>query len=166
MSHVSFSELKIWNDCPFKHKLAYIDGIKGFKGNEYTAFGTAIHDVCENVLLHPELESECRMHFDLSFITQLNLLKEQSVPLNNKMITDMKQQGPELSVLVLPAVRDHFEGYEVFSTEEKIYEDIEGFEDQYKFKGFIDLVSKNSRWKIPYYRLEKLLVGVGRKKKI
>jgi hypothetical protein len=54
----------------------------------------------------------------------------------------MKQQGSELSVLVLPAVRDHFEGYEVFSTEEKIYEDIEGFKDQYKFKGFIDLVLK------------------------
>ena len=28
------------------------------------------------------------------------------------------------------------------STEEEIYEDIEGYKDQYKFKGFIDLVLK------------------------
>ena len=144
MTHVSFSELKIWNDCPFKHKLTYIDGIKGFKGNEYTAFGTAIHDVCENVILHPELEAQSRMYFDLQFMTQLKLLEEQNISLNQKMIGEMKQQGPELSVLVLPAVRDHFEEYEVISTEEKIYEDIEGFENQYKFKGYIDLVLKTS----------------------
>ena len=47
--HISFSELKIWNECAFKHKLTYIDGLKGFKGNEHTAFGTAMHYVCENV---------------------------------------------------------------------------------------------------------------------
>ena len=142
MTHVSFSELKIWNDCPFKHKLLYIDRIEGFKGNEYTAFGTAIHDVYENVILHPELEAQSRMYFDLKFITQIKLLKERNISLNQKMVDEMKQQGSDLSVLALPAVRDHFEGYEVFSTEEEIYEDIEGFENQYKFKGFIDLVLK------------------------
>ena len=57
MSHVSFSSLKIWNECPFKHKLVYIDRIKGFTGNEFTAFGTAIHDVCEQSLLKEEKET-------------------------------------------------------------------------------------------------------------
>ena len=37
MPHISYSELKIWAECPFKHKLMYIDKIKGFIGNEYTA---------------------------------------------------------------------------------------------------------------------------------
>ena len=36
MSHISFSELKCWNDCAFKHKLMYIDRLKVFKGNEYS----------------------------------------------------------------------------------------------------------------------------------
>ena len=46
-SHISFSEMKIWDECPYKHKLVYKDKIKQFLGNEYTAFGTAIHHVCE-----------------------------------------------------------------------------------------------------------------------
>ena len=50
-SHISFSELKLWNECPFKHKLVYIDEVKKFLGNEYTAFGTAIHEVCEKSVL-------------------------------------------------------------------------------------------------------------------
>ena len=29
MKHVSYSEIKIWNECPYKHKLIYIDGIAG-----------------------------------------------------------------------------------------------------------------------------------------
>ena len=37
--HISYSELKMWADCPRKHKLVYIDKLKGFTGNEYTAFG-------------------------------------------------------------------------------------------------------------------------------
>ena len=44
----------------------------------------------------------------------------------------------------MPAVEDYFEDYEVFSTEEKIYEDIEDIKGDYKFKGYIDLVIKTS----------------------
>ena len=51
MSHVSFSEMKIWKECAWKHKLVYLDRLKGFEGNEYTAFGTAIHSTYEKVLL-------------------------------------------------------------------------------------------------------------------
>ena len=49
--HISYSELKVWAECPFKHKLMYIDKIKGFIGNEYTAFGGAIHSLCENAIV-------------------------------------------------------------------------------------------------------------------
>ena len=45
MTHVSYSELKTWKECSWRHKLQYIEKLKGFQGNEYTAFGTAIHDV-------------------------------------------------------------------------------------------------------------------------
>ena len=37
MSHISYSELKEWTDCAWKHKLNYIDKIKQFKGNEHTS---------------------------------------------------------------------------------------------------------------------------------
>ena len=47
MSHISFSELKMWNECPFKRKLVYPDKINGFEGNIFTAFGKAVHSGCE-----------------------------------------------------------------------------------------------------------------------
>lgn len=59
--HISYSELKIFTECPHKWKLQYVDGLAGFTGNIYTAFGTAIHSVCEQSALEqlPE-EDFCR----------------------------------------------------------------------------------------------------------
>ena len=144
MSHISYSQLKDWDKCAFYHKLVHIGGLKLFQGNEYTAFGTAIHDVCENMLLRPEMENTARMHFDLKFNEQIKFLEEKKVPLNKKMLEEMKHQGALLTPLVLPGVKKYFDEYEVVSTEEKIYEDVEGYEDKYKFKGYIDLVLKTS----------------------
>ena len=31
MSHISYSEFKIWAECPYKHKLKYIDKVVTFK---------------------------------------------------------------------------------------------------------------------------------------
>ena len=57
--HISYSEIKIWDECAYKHKLVYIDNIKNFHGNEHTAFGTAMHEVCEKaVLKEVELDKE------------------------------------------------------------------------------------------------------------
>ena len=56
--HISYSELKNWHTCPYQHKLMHIDKIDGFKGNEYTAFGTAIHTVCEKKLLNEEMSED------------------------------------------------------------------------------------------------------------
>ena len=66
MPHISFSELKNWNTCPHYHKLVNIEKIKIFKGNEYTAFGTALHDVCEQKLLEPKTDEVQR--FEVSFL--------------------------------------------------------------------------------------------------
>ena len=48
--HISYSELKDWAHCPHYHKKAWVEKVAPFEGNEYTAFGSAIHDVCEKKL--------------------------------------------------------------------------------------------------------------------
>ena len=48
--HISYSELKTWAECPFKRKLSYVDRVKKFIGNEFTAFGKALHFLCENLV--------------------------------------------------------------------------------------------------------------------
>ena len=58
MAHISFSELKDWVHCPFYHKLTRVDKIDGFTGNEYTAFGSALHSVCEKKLLQEDFDED------------------------------------------------------------------------------------------------------------
>jgi len=142
MKHISYSELKIWNDCPYKHKLIYIDKIKEFLGNEYTAFGKAIHDTCERILLSTEEVADLNVHFETRFLDELKKLEKNDVELRKDLIMDMRKQGNSLVEFILPEVKNYFNDYKVVSVEEKLYEDIE--DHDYKFKGYIDLVLKTS----------------------
>jgi len=139
--HISFSELKTWNECAYKHKLSYIDEVKKFIGNEYTAFGKAIHDTCEQSLIAEGAVNQ-KNFFDKKFIKEIEELVESGLDLNSKLLKDMRQQAPEILKHVLPELKNHFESYEVVSTEEKIYEPMKDVD--YNFKGFIDLVIKTS----------------------
>ncbi len=141
MPHISFSELKNWNTCPHYHKLVNIEKIKIFKGNEYTAFGTALHDVCEQKLLEPKTDEVQR--FEVSFLEELKKLPREIVEsLDRKKVEKMREAGRILAVKVIPALDEYFStGYEVLKTEEDLMVDIDDH-DNYKFKGFIDLVVK------------------------
>ena len=77
MPHISFSELKNWNTCPHYHKLVNLDKIKLFRGNEYTAFGTALHEVAEQKLLDSSID-EVQL-FELSFLEELKKLPQEVV---------------------------------------------------------------------------------------
>lgn len=48
--HISFSEFANWLECPFRHKLLYVDGLGTFDGNEHTFFGTHVHWGCETYI--------------------------------------------------------------------------------------------------------------------
>ena len=138
--HISYSEVKIWKECPWKHKLQYIDKIKGFRGNEYTAFGTAVHDVCEK-LARKDISSneQASLLFDQAFASELHKLKEVK-EIDKKMVVDMRTQGKNLIPSIMPELNKVFEKYNIHSTEYKLYESIE--EHNKNFKGYIDLVLK------------------------
>ena len=142
--HISYSEMKDWVFCPFYHKLNYIEGLKAFKGNEYTAFGTAIHSTCEESLLNKGNINH-KNHFAETFVEEVKKLVEDSIDVKKKLILDMKQQGEALANLPYPAMKEYFDDFEVVSVEEQLYEPIDEFtEAEYKFKGFIDAVIKTS----------------------
>ena len=81
MSHISFSALKIWKECPYKYKLVYVDSKQKFAGSEYTAFGTAIHEACEMKLLNESINEV--EHFEKKFEEELNTLR-------NNLLTENK----------------------------------------------------------------------------
>jgi hypothetical protein len=137
--HISYSELKIFTECPYKWKLQYLDKLKGFTGNIYTAFGSAIHAVCEQSALgnlEPENYAE---YFDIAFLEELKNLDEKP---KSKMIVEMREQSREIFHKVFPALQEMFPGYEVYSSEEDIYEPIQELQFTRYLKGFIDLVIK------------------------
>ena len=137
--HISYSELKVWAECPFKHKLMYIDKIKGFIGNEYTAFGGAIHSLCENAIIDKIEPEDFEEYFQAAFRQELKKI-EVTKP---ALVMEMLNQANKISPKIIPSVEKYFGKYEVISVEERLFEDIQDFEDEkYNFKGFIDLVVK------------------------
>ena len=51
MSKISYTQVSMYEQCPWKWKLTYIDGHRDFNGNIHTVFGTAMHEVMQMYLL-------------------------------------------------------------------------------------------------------------------
>ena len=137
--HISYSELKIFTECPYKWHLQYEKGLAGFTGNIYTAFGSAIHAVCEQSALGNLMPEDYAEYFDIAFLNELKELDEKP---KNKMIVEMREQSREIFHKVFPALQELFPDYEVYSSEESIYEPISELDFTRYLKGFIDLVIK------------------------
>ncbi len=135
MAHISYSELKDWSFCPYYHKLTRVEGIDGFKGNEYTAFGSAIHSVCEKKLLQEDMSDDFFVKELKKNISEL----DDDVEVNKRLVLDMMGQGKRIIPEIEASLSDYFNEYEVLAVEMPLMEDIDGHPD-YKFKGFIDAV--------------------------
>ena len=136
--HISYSELKDWATCPHYHKKTWIERVSSFEGNEHTAFGTAIHEICEKKLLKEDIDE--KELFQIGFDKQSQELMEKNIEVNPKNVEQMKSCGPEILAQIDEALAAYFGDYEVFSSEEKLYVPIEDF--NIHFKGFVDAVVK------------------------
>jgi len=136
MKHISYSELKTWAECPYKRKLSYQDRVKAFVGNAFTAFGRALHFLCENLVYDKVEDGED--FFNVAFEKELEAIGMEE----DKLITEMRGQALKITPQIMPELKKCFGNFEVFSVEEKLYENIEESHVPYKFKGFIDLVIK------------------------
>ena len=127
--YISYSELKDWKQCPYYHKLTRIDGLAGFKGNEYTAFGTAVHSVCERKMLKEQFNAN--EYFLEEFNKNLSDL-DDDIEINKKLVEKMCVQGASILPYIESVVGEKFGNFEVVSTEEKLMVPIEG--TSFKFK--------------------------------
>ena len=161
MPHISYSELKDWVTCAFYHKLTRVDKLKGFKGNEFTAFGSAIHAVCEKKLLKEEINDE--RFFVRSFNDCIDNLGDD-VPVDSGLVDQMVGQGKALLPEIEEAVADYFGEYNVEAVELPLYEPIDG-QDDYKFKGFIDAIVSTPDGKVHIFDWKTCSWGWDSKKK-
>jgi RecB family exonuclease len=135
MSHISFSALKIWKDCAHKYKLNYIDNKKRFVGNEYTIFGTALHEACERKVLDVTANEVDIFHS--KFDEELAKLPPEFQK-NEKLITEMRTQGTLLVTKVLDALKQYFGSFRIVAAEQELLLKIP--ETEFDFKGYVDLI--------------------------
>ena len=148
--HISYSEWKNWVICPYYHKLTYIDKVKQFEGNIYTAFGKALHTLCEETLTKTEQyrsQEKITTLLKEQFVKELKALpaEEQQRAVNEFDLQQWKQHGIEIIPDLFRTLTEKFgklgEDWNVLAAEEQLYEPITEFtEADKKFKGFIDLV--------------------------
>ena len=121
----------------------YLDKIKKFQGNEYTAFGTALHFVCEELVVDNSKIEQAKLIFQKKFLEELTEISKTH-QLNKKLVIDMRKQGDDIIQYILPSLTSHFHQYQVIAVEEMLFENIrtQDHDTDYKFKGFIDLVLK------------------------
>ena len=139
MSHISFSAFKIFNECPFKYKLIYEDKVQRSAGSLHTSFGTAIHEAAE-LKVQDNSINEIEVFLN-KFESEVKLLLEQNLVVEDKLLNEMREQGRMLAPKIIPALKDSFGDFKLLAAEEDILEEIKKIpEVSHSFKGFIDLI--------------------------
>ena len=137
-NYISYSELKDWYFCAHHHKLKHIEELGTFSGNIFTAFGTALHNVCETKLF--ESVEEKQKVFSEQLRSKVDELK---IDVEQKDYDDFEAQGKNIMQYILPALEKEFGEFEIVAAEEQLYEPIKEFLlAEYSFKGYIDLIIK------------------------
>jgi hypothetical protein len=147
-SHVSFSEIKEWSECSWRHKLARIDKIDMFKPSPYLGFGTAVHEGCENMLEGKDLNkdkllNDIREDFKKHGFDDPEWVDKQ--PVWYKKSSDVGVEkwctwAENMWAEVPDYLDKEFPGWETVKAEEYLYEPIDG--KPVKFKGFVDAIIK------------------------
>lgn len=133
--HVSYSEVRAWKECSWRHKLVYIDKIDKFVPSPNIDFGTHVHAECEEYLEKRTFNIE-RLE---SSISSGWAQKNFGDP------TSWIKEGKQILSDIPEFLESQFPEWEFIASEHALYEPIEG--SDVKFKGFVDgmIRAKNKR---------------------
>ena len=148
--HVSFSEVKVWMECSYRHKLAYVDKLDSYEANPYADYGTAVHNAIENYLKTKQMNIEvCLEEIKQKWIEndyEGEAFVEKMKPnkwYKNEPVT-VWQEWAKQSLMEFPVFMQlQFPNWELVEAEHQLYEPIEGHDDV-KFKGFVDAMIKTT----------------------
>ncbi len=147
--HVSFSEVKMWKECPWRHKLVHIDKLSVFEPSPHLDYGTIVHEGIENFLNTramdiPEVLQNIEAKWEENGFDTQEYIEKQTESATSQ---GWKYRHVELSgwkesasncLRRLPRFMDeNFGEWKTIEAEHQLYENINGVEGE-KFKGFID----------------------------
>lgn len=143
--HVSFSEVKMWKECPYRHKLFQIDKIDLNEPSPFLDFGTAVHAGCENIVEGKDLNSkilteDIRNAWKKYGFDDPEWVKRQPSWYKYHPVDTWCQWAENMWNEVPDFLNEQFPGWEIVKAEEELYEEIQ--DAPVRFKGFIDLVIK------------------------
>jgi len=151
--HVSYSEVRNWKECPFRHKLLYIDKIDTFEDSPYLDYGTIVHNACEHFLKTRELiidetVRDLRAAWEEKGFDSPEFIQKQTARADSQgwkyrhnKIDDWCDWATNCLNDLPEFMEKEFPGWETVAAEyplmEQVYRD-----DTMKFKGFIDAIIK------------------------
>lgn len=148
--HISYSELHDWIECPWRHKLKYINKIQMDSESIHTLYGQLIHagiesyvsDVNKNPIDADKFVAQWHNELIPAFIAKMTIAG------NQKAIDDYNKSKDEFDSSIKPVLETlpiwldkTFPGWTIYGAEFKLYENVGTREDRF-FKGFIDCIIK------------------------
>ena len=127
--NISFSELKDWRECSYRHKLKNVDKISLGKPSPIPDFGTACHAACENFLKTRKMDADVA-------VKKLRELWDV-----NKHVEPIEQFINEAKAILAEVPKffdDTFPGWQTIDAEHMLYEKID--DKPHVFKGYIDCI--------------------------
>lgn len=141
--HVSFSEIREWKECSFRHKLKFVMKIELGKPGPLMDFGTACHAACEKFLRTRVMDPSIATNM-------IRATWEKNKDLTGfepKTLEQFIKEADGILADVPKWMEETFPEWEFVDAEHYLYEPIEGH--PHAFKGFIDGVirCKNAKGK-------------------
>lgn len=134
--HVSFSEMREWKECSYRHKLHHVLKIDLDKPGPLMDFGTACHASCEDYLKTRVMKPEIAVRM-LTDLFETNKAHDGYEP---KALTKHIEEINAILGELPPWLEETFPGWEYVDAEHLLYEPIEG--TPHAFKGYIDAIIK------------------------
>jgi len=152
--HISYSEVKMWKECAWRHKLTYVDGVSLNLQSQHLVYGTLVHACVEHYLINKtldgqleKLENEMTEEWIKCGFDSPEFIEQQTEKAKLQGWNYVHSPLSEWLVWAKNSINDipefldnQFPGWELVSAEEPLYEPIDG--RSIKFKGFVDAIIK------------------------
>lgn len=164
--HISFSEISTWMECPFRHKLLYINKLGKFDMTPHLSLGTGVHDSNENYIKTRVMDKTLAFKIiEKSWVDNHEKFTKGPFPdwarSGFGKVEDWLQKADRIMDDVPGYLDEKFPGWECHDAEELLYEPIEGH--RIKFKGLVDaiLVVPDKKGKLKYWIIDWKTCGWG-----